>query len=82
MTPTDLTKREAEVLALMATGLSVNGAAQHLWISPETIRYHLKHSYRKLGVHTRADAIARVTTHGAITTRCPQCGCRRRWSPA
>jgi DNA-binding CsgD family transcriptional regulator len=53
-----LTKRELEVLRLVSLGSSNGEVATELWISPLTVRTHLEHAFAKLGVHTRAEAVA------------------------
>jgi DNA-binding CsgD family transcriptional regulator len=53
-----LTRRECEILALLATRLSDKEIAQRLNISPNTVNTHLKRIYRKLGVSTRRQAVA------------------------
>ena len=55
-----LSSREMEVLQLMSAGLTYNSIATQLVISVNTVRYHVKGLYGKLGVSTRADAIARA----------------------
>jgi two-component system, NarL family, response regulator LiaR len=55
-----LTPREWEVLDLMVTGASTEEISTDLVISLETVRSHIKHLLQKLGVHTRAQAIARA----------------------
>ena len=54
----DLTPRESEVLDLLAENASTAEIAQRLGLSTATVRTHVKHVLRKLGVHTRADAVA------------------------
>jgi LuxR family maltose regulon positive regulatory protein len=54
-----LTEREIEVLRLMADGLTYDAIAQRLFVSVNTVRYHVKGLYGKLGAGSRADAIAR-----------------------
>jgi len=53
----ELTGREAEVLALVARGLSNAEIAQTLGLSIETIRTHVKHVYMKTGARDRAHAV-------------------------
>ncbi|HEX4466417.1 MAG TPA: helix-turn-helix transcriptional regulator [Solirubrobacteraceae bacterium] len=55
-----LTVREAEVVALVATGASNHRAAAELKISHRTVGKHLERGYRKLGVADRYAAAARV----------------------
>lgn len=59
-TDTKLTEREAEVLALMAKGLSHKEAGTKLFISPKTIRTHLQNIYAKLRVRNKIEAINKV----------------------
>jgi len=56
-----LTERESEVLALLARGMSNQEIADRLVITPNTVKRHLKSVYAKLGVHTRAAAVAKYT---------------------
>ena len=56
--PLGLTRREAEVLELMAAGRSNAEIAESLTISPLTVKKHAEHIYSKLGVTARAGAIA------------------------
>jgi len=51
-----LTRREAEVLELLARGWTNKEIAERLVLSPHTVRTHLEHSFRKLGVNTRTEA--------------------------
>jgi non-specific serine/threonine protein kinase len=53
-----LSEREEEVLRLVAEGLSNKGIAKELIISPSTVNYHLTSVFNKLGVNTRAHAVA------------------------
>jgi DNA-binding CsgD family transcriptional regulator len=63
-TPVDpsrgLTKREREVLALVAEGKSNTGIAAAMWITTGTVRKHLEHIYDKLDVSSRTEAVARA----------------------
>jgi PAS domain S-box-containing protein len=58
-----LTRRELEVLRLMATGANTKVAAERLHVSPATIRNHVQNILGKLGVHSRLEAVAYATTH-------------------
>jgi DNA-binding NarL/FixJ family response regulator len=55
---TQLTTRESEVLGLLAEGLSANQIAGELVISPKTVATHVQRILRKLGVHSRTQAVA------------------------
>ncbi len=55
-----LTSREGEILRLLAGGLAPAQIASELSISPKTVATHVEHIYAKLGVHTRAQAVARA----------------------
>jgi ATP/maltotriose-dependent transcriptional regulator MalT len=57
---------ELAVLRLMATDLSIREIGERLFLSQNTIRSHTRALYHKLGVHTRADAIARATALGLL----------------
>jgi RNA polymerase sigma factor (sigma-70 family) len=54
---TRLTRREREVLSLVAEGMTNAEIAARLWISAGTVRRHLKHAYSKLEVDTRTAAV-------------------------
>lgn len=56
--PLGLTRRQAEILALLAAGKGVQEIAAELFISPQTVRKHIEHVYGRLGVHSRAAAIS------------------------
>ena len=58
-----LTRRELEVLRLMATGANTKGVAERLHVSPATIRNHVQNLLGKLGVHSRLEAVAYATNH-------------------
>jgi DNA-binding NarL/FixJ family response regulator len=61
-----LTRREREVLALLAKGADNEGIAQPLVISPETARTHVQNVLGKLGVHSRLEAAAFVIQNGLV----------------
>ena len=58
---------EFEVLRLLVTDLSNREIGERLFVSPNTIRSHKRALYHKLGVHSRADAIARATALGLLS---------------
>jgi DNA-binding NarL/FixJ family response regulator len=53
-----LSRREIEVLRLLAEGLTNRQIGERLFISPKTVEHHLSRAYSKLGVTTRAEAAA------------------------
>jgi PAS domain S-box-containing protein len=61
-----LTRREREVLRLLATGANTRVAAERLGVSPATIRNHVQNLLGKLGVHSRLQAVAYATAHGLL----------------
>jgi DNA-binding NarL/FixJ family response regulator len=62
----DLSKRELEVLALIAKGATNREAAAKLFISEATVKTHLLHLYAKLGVSDRAAAVATAFARGLL----------------
>ena len=56
--PAGLTERQLEVLGLIVTGASNTEIADHLFLSKKTVEHHVSAIYSKLGVDTRAKAIA------------------------
>jgi DNA-binding CsgD family transcriptional regulator len=58
--PASLTVQERRVLMHVAGGRSNAEIARELFVAPGTIRKHLEHSYRKLGVTNRVSAVARL----------------------
>lgn len=62
-----LSKREQQVLALLASRLSNKEIANRLNISPVTVKRHTANIYQKLGVHGRQQAVAKATGLGMFT---------------
>jgi DNA-binding NarL/FixJ family response regulator len=62
----DLSKRELEVLGLIAQGATNREAAARLFISEATVKTHLLHLYAKLGVSDRAAAVATAFARGLL----------------
>ncbi|MCC6793034.1 MAG: AAA family ATPase [Thermomicrobiales bacterium] len=63
VSPFGLSEREVDVLRLAAAGLSNAQIADRLYLSPNTIRAHLRRIYDKLEIHTRAEAVRFVMEH-------------------
>jgi DNA-binding NarL/FixJ family response regulator len=61
-----LTPREHEILVMVSTGSTMQQVARRLGISPRTVETHVAKLYRKLGVRTRVQAVARAAQLGLI----------------
>jgi DNA-binding CsgD family transcriptional regulator len=59
-----LSPRESEILRLVASGMTNREIASALFIAPGTVRKHLDNTYAKLGVRSRAQAVAVTIDHG------------------
>lgn len=59
-----LTKREAEVLARLAGGMTNREIADALYISEQTVKNHLYSTFRKLGVYDRTQAALFAVRNG------------------
>lgn len=62
-----LTSRELEILTMVAEGLSNGQVAQRLWVTEQTIKFHLSNTYRKLGVSNRTEASRWAQVHGLLS---------------
>lgn len=56
-----LTRRELEILRMIATGAGTRAAADKLHVSPATVRNHVQNILGKLGAHSRLEAVAMAT---------------------
>ena len=61
-----LTRRELEILRLMAEGHSNTSLAKMLWVTEKTVKFHLSNIYRKLGVSNRTQASRWAQVHGVL----------------
>ena len=61
-----LTEREREVLSELSTGSSYSQVGDTLFISVDTVRYHIRNIYRKMQVHSQSEAVAKALRRGWI----------------
>ncbi len=61
-----LTARELEILRLVAAGLSNARIAAKLWVTEQTVKFHLSNVYRKLGVSSRTGATHYAYERGLV----------------
>ena len=62
----ELTRRELEILRLVAEGHSNSQLARMLWVTEQTVKFHLSNIYRKLGVANRTEASRWAQLHGLL----------------
>jgi LuxR family maltose regulon positive regulatory protein len=62
----ELTERERDILALLPGPQSQRELADSLYVSPNTMKTHLRAIYRKLGADSRTDAVLRARSLGLI----------------
>ena len=61
-----LTDREIAILTELASGKSNDEIAKELWVTQQTVKFHLTNVYRKLGAKNRADAVRQAYQLGLI----------------
>ncbi len=61
-----LSTREVEVLEQLSKGLSYTIIADHLFLSPSTVRKHIENIYKKLQVHSKIEAVQKARNHNII----------------
>jgi DNA-binding NarL/FixJ family response regulator len=66
-----LTARELEVLGLVAAGLTNGDIARELWVTEQTVKFHLSNVYRKLGVGNRTEATHYAHVAGLVAPARP-----------
>jgi DNA-binding NarL/FixJ family response regulator len=64
--PTNLDAHELEMLSMLATGMTVVELARQRFYNERTVRRHLQNIYLKLGVASRAEAIAKASSLGLL----------------
>lgn len=62
----NLSNREKEVLDLLCEGGSYREIAEKLFVSPNTVRFHLKNIYKKLEVNSKYEAVMKATKEGIV----------------
>ena len=62
----ELTRRELEILQLVADGSSNGQLAKRLWVTEQTVKFHLSNIYRKLGVANRTEASRWAHNNGLL----------------
>jgi DNA-binding NarL/FixJ family response regulator len=62
----DLTERELMILEAVARGLSNKAISKELWVTEQTVKFHLSNVYRKLGVPNRTAAVRLAQEHRLI----------------
>ena len=67
----ELTKRELEILRLVADGHSNSQLAKMLWVTEQTVKFHLSNIYRKLDVANRTEASRWAQLNGLLPTQPP-----------
>lgn len=61
-----LTTREVEILQLVASGSTNGDVARHLWVTEQTVKFHLRNIYRKLDVANRTQASRFAYVNGLV----------------
>ena len=64
--PRLITDRELEILQHVAEGLSNSQIGKRLWVTEQTVKFHLSNIYRKLGVANRTEASRYALRHGLL----------------
>ena len=64
-----LTERELEILQLVASGATNADIARQLWITQQTVKFHVSNVYRKLGVGNRTEACHYAHVNGLVAHR-------------
>jgi DNA-binding NarL/FixJ family response regulator len=62
-----LTSRQLEILRLVAAGSTNSDIAQRLWVTEQTVKFHLRNIFRKLGVANRTEASHVAHVNGLVS---------------
>ena len=63
----ELTRREIEILQLVSEGHSNSQVGRMLWVTEQTVKFHLSNIYRKLNVANRTEASRWAQLHGLLS---------------
>jgi DNA-binding NarL/FixJ family response regulator len=69
--PLPLTAREIEILRLVASGATSGDIGRRLWVTEQTVKFHLRNIYRKLGVANRTEASHLAHVRGLVGVASP-----------
>ena len=72
-----LSSRELEVLKLVAGGATNGDIARKLWVTEQTVKFHLSNVYRKIGVANRTEASRYAHVNGLVDDDKPALGLLR-----
>jgi DNA-binding NarL/FixJ family response regulator len=68
---TGLSEKETAVLAELANGYTNKQIAARLWLSEQTVKFHLRNIYRKLGIKSRTEALRNAYQHDLASSSTP-----------
>ena len=68
---TGLSEKETAVLAELANGYTNKQIAARLWLSEQTVKFHLRNIYRKLGIKSRTEALRYAYEHDLASSSTP-----------
>ena len=66
-----MTRRELEILRFVADGMRNARIGRELWVTEQTVKFHLSNVYRKLGVSNRTEASRFAHVNGLVRTAGP-----------
>ena len=66
------TRRELDVLSLLAEGLNTDAMSKRLRIAPHTVEWHVRHVIEKLQVHSKLQAVIAAARHGIVELQAPE----------